>query len=190
MAEHKLTENASQYATFAGGCFWCIQERFEGIPGVIEATAGYMGGNLENPSYEDVVSGKTGHREVVRVKYDPSEISYRQLLDLFWKQIDPTDEGGQFYDRGDQYTTAVYYYSEEQKTVALISKAELQKSSKYVKPIATRILPATRFYKAEAYHQSYYRKNPAHYYQYKKGSGKVGTRKSRDGLFFSTFFRI
>ncbi len=159
-------------ATFAGGCFWCMEPAFESREGVIDVQAGYMGGNKKNPAYEEVASGKTGHKEAVQITYDPSEITYSELLDIFWQQIDPTDVKGQFTDKGSQYKTAIFYHNEEQKKSTEESKDKLQTSKKFDKPIVTEIIPATAFYKAEEYHQDYYKKDPVRYNLYKKGSGR------------------
>jgi peptide methionine sulfoxide reductase msrA/msrB len=159
-------------ATFAGGCFWCVESAFEGLPGVVEVISGYTGGFKENPSYEEVSAGVTGHLEAVRVSFDPSVITYPQLLDFFWMQIDPTDAGGQFVDRGAQYKTAIFYHSDDQKKQAEKSKAELAASGRYKKPLATEIVKASAFYPAEGYHQDYYEKNPLHYQQYRSNSGR------------------
>jgi len=159
-------------ATFAGGCFWCMEQPFESLPGVIEVVAGYMGGRSANPTYEEVSSGRTGHLEAVNITYDPSRTSYKELLDVFWKQIDPTDGGGQFADRGSQYKTAIFYHNQEQKRQALESKRQLEESRRFEKPIATKVLKASAFYKAEDYHQDYYKKCPVPYNRYKSGSGR------------------
>lgn len=158
--------------TFAGGCFWCMQPPFEHLKGVIKVTAGYTGGNAPKPTYEQVSSGTTGHYEAVQVLYDPHLITYKELLAVFWRNIDPTDELGQFADKGTQYRTAIFYHNESQKLAALESKAALGLSGKFKKPIATKILPASAFYPAEEYHQDYYQKNPMRYNLYKKGSGR------------------
>lgn len=168
-----ITQNKSmKKAIFAGGCFWCIEAAFEELDGVIEAISGYTGGDKENPTYEEVSTGKTGHYEAVQVIYDPSKISYEELLDHFWKHIDPTDTKGQFFDKGSQYRTAIFYLNETQKKLAEESKERLEKSGKFDKPIATKILPASEFYKAEEYHQDYYKKKSIEYQRYKKGSGR------------------
>ncbi|MBN1365879.1 MAG: peptide-methionine (R)-S-oxide reductase MsrB [Syntrophaceae bacterium] len=159
-------------ATFAGGCFWCMEPPFEGLDGVVEVAAGYTGGRLTNPGYEQVSTGTTGHYEAVEITYDPSRISYSELLDIFWKSIDPTDSSGQFADRGPQYRTAVFYHNEEQKRLAERSKEELAGSGFYDRPIATRIARAGVFYKAEGYHQDYYKTCPVEYGRYKAGSGR------------------
>jgi len=159
-------------ATFAGGCFWCMESPFEKMNGVIEVIAGYTGGHKANPTYEEVSSGTTGHVEAIQVKYDPSKVTYSQLLDVFWHQIDPTDSGGQFVDRGSQYRSVIFYNTEEQKRIAEQSKQALEKSGRFDKPIATEIIKATTFYKAEAYHQDYYKKNPIRYKYYRFNSGR------------------
>lgn len=161
-------------AILGGGCFWCMEPPFEQLDGVLEVTAGYSGGDEVNPSYELVSSGMSGHIEAVKVVFDPSKISYDQILDVYWRQIDPTDTGGQFADRGDHYTTAVFYTDEVQKKEAVDSKERLGKSGRFAKPIVTRILPAKEFYPAEEYHQDYYLKNVLHYKAYKTGSGRAG----------------
>ncbi|WP_050615308.1 peptide-methionine (S)-S-oxide reductase MsrA [Bacillus testis] len=161
-------------ATFAGGCFWCMVKPFDRYDGVVSVISGYTGGYKENPTYEQVCSDTTGHYEAVQITFDPNVISYRKLLDIFWMQIDPTDEGGQFYDRGSSYKTAVFYHNEKQREEAEQSKKELEESGRFSKPIVTPIIPATTFYQAEEYHQQYYEKNPAHYQAYHKGSGRAG----------------
>lgn len=160
------------HATFAGGCFWCMVEPFDQQPGILSVVSGYTGGRTEYPTYEDVCSNKTGHVEAVQITYDPDVFPYRKLLDLFWRQIDPTDPSGQFNDRGESYQTAIFYHTNEQKKIAEQSKKELEDSGKFTKPIVTPILPAQTFYPAEEKHQNYYRKNPFHYQLYKKGSGR------------------
>jgi len=159
-------------ASFAGGCFWCMEPPFERLDGVVYVHAGYQGGKEENPTYEQVSHGLTGHTETVEVVYDPSEVSYDELLRVFWINIDPTDPAGQFADKGSQYRTAIFYYDEEQRRLAEESKKDLENSGKFSEPIATQIVPATRFWRAEEYHQDYYKKNPVHYGRYKKGSGR------------------
>ena len=159
-------------ATFAGGCFWCMQPPFRAIDGVVEVVSGYAGGRKETPSYEEVSSGTTGHLEAVQVTYDPGKVSYETLLDTFWRQIDPTDSGGQFADRGSQYHTAVFYHDEEQKRLAEESKRRLDASGKFPRAVATEIRPFTNFYPAEEYHQDYDRKNPGRYHEYKVLSGR------------------
>jgi peptide methionine sulfoxide reductase msrA/msrB len=159
-------------ATFAGGCFWCTEADFEKLPGVVKVVSGYTGGQKENPTYAEVSSGKTGHVEAVQVYYDPSKISYEELLDTFWKHIDPTDGGGQFVDRGPQYRSVIFYHDDEQKRLAEKSKDALGKSGKFNKPIATEILRFTKFYEAEEYHQDYYKNHSLRYSFYRHGSGR------------------
>lgn len=161
-----------ELATFAGGCFWCMVSPFEELPGIYGIVSGYTGGHTANPTYEEVCSNRTGHYEAVQIAFDPSVFPYRKLLELFWQQIDPTDEGGQFHDRGDSYRTAIFYHTEEQRQEAEASKLALEQSGRFAKPIVTAILPAAPFYPAEEYHQQYHKKNPAHYRRYRKGSGR------------------
>ena len=164
-------------ATFAGGCFWCTEQPLEELDGVEEVIAGYIGGHKENPTYEEVCTGTTGHLEAVQVKYDPEKISFNELLNQFWKTIDPTDPGGQFVDRGSQYRTAIFYHNEEQKKTAEESKEALNESGLFERPIATEIRAATVFYKAEEYHQDYYITCPVRYNTYKSGSGRKQFQK-------------
>lgn len=159
-------------ATFAGGCFWCMQPPFQETAGVIEVVAGYAGGTKEHPSYEEVSSGTTGHLESVQVTYDPGLVSYEKLLKVFWTQIDPTDENGQFGDRGSQYHTAIFYHDEDQRQIAEASKKKINESRKFKNPVATEIRPYKTFYPAEEYHQNYAKKKPGVYQQYKKYSGR------------------
>ncbi len=161
-------------ATFAGGCFWCMEPPFHQLNGVHDVIAGFTGGSERDPSYEDVVYGRTGHRESAQISYDPSVVSYEKLLYTFWRNIDPTDSGGQFADRGAHYKTAIFYHNDEQKQLAEKSKRELESSGKFDEPIVTDILPVTEFYRAEDYHQDYYKTNPLHYNAYKMGSGRDG----------------
>lgn len=169
-----MTENHfnQALATFAGGCFWCMVSPFDEQPGIIQVLSGYTGGHTENPTYQEVCSETTGHYEAVQITYDPAQFPYERLLALFWQQIDPTDAGGQFHDRGDSYRTAIFYHNEEQRELAEQSKQELEQSGRFDKPIATQILPAKVFYPAEEYHQHYYKKNSFHYKMYRKGSGR------------------
>jgi peptide methionine sulfoxide reductase msrA/msrB len=164
---------APAVAIFAGGCFWCVESAFDDLPGVIEAVSGYTGGGATAPTYEDVSAGRTGHVEAVRVRYDPTRVGYDRLLDVFWRQIDPTDDGGQFADRGAQYRTVIFYQDEEQRARAESSKAALAASGRFAAPLVTRILPAGPFHEAEAYHQDYHRKNPTAYERYRRGSGRA-----------------
>ncbi|MEK5644236.1 methionine sulfoxide reductase [Paenibacillus rhizosphaerae] len=159
-------------ATFAGGCFWCMVTPFEELPGIVSIVSGYTGGHKPNPTYEEVCSETTGHVEAVQITFNPDIFPYEKLLELFWQQIDPTDAGGQFYDRGSSYQTAIFYHSEEQREKAEASKQALERSGRFDKPIVTPILPAGPFYEAEDYHQDYHKKNPGHYKRYRKGSGR------------------
>jgi peptide-methionine (S)-S-oxide reductase len=164
----------TEKATFAGGCFWCMVKPFDTLPGIEEVVSGYTGGDLPNPTYEQVCSNATGHVEAVQITFQPELFPYEKLLEVFWTQIDPTDAGGQFFDRGSSYKTAIFYHSEEQRLAAEKSKQELNNSGKFQKPVATQILEAKPFYLAEEYHQDYYKKNPAHYNRYSVGSGRAG----------------
>jgi peptide methionine sulfoxide reductase msrA/msrB len=159
-------------ATFAGGCFWCIEAPFDKTEGVVSAVSGYTGGDEKKPTYGEVSSGATGHVEAVLVTYDIQKISYQQLLNIYWRQFDPTDAGGSFYDRGTQYTSAIFYHNDEQQALARATKETLAQTGPFDKPIVTPIRPATEFYAAEEYHQDYYKKNPSHYYRYRTGSGR------------------
>jgi peptide-methionine (S)-S-oxide reductase len=158
-------------ATFAGGCFWCMQPPFDRLDGVISTTVGYTGGHTKNPTYEEVESGVTGHAEAIQITYDPNKISYAKLLDTFWHNIDPLTPNGQFCDHGTQYRSAIFYHNDEQKRLAEESKKALEASGRFQKPIVTQIVPASEFYPAEEDHQDYYRKNPVryHYYRYRCG---------------------
>ncbi|WP_077621798.1 peptide-methionine (R)-S-oxide reductase MsrB [Sediminibacillus massiliensis] len=167
-----MAEINQERATFAGGCFWCMVEPFDERPGIYSVISGYTGGTTENPTYEEVCSNTTGHVEAVQITYDPDIFSYERLLEIFWKQIDPTDAGGQFNDRGESYQTAIFYHNEKQKELAEKSKRELEQSGRFDNPIVTPILPASTFYKAEEKHQDYYKKQSFHYKLYKKGSGR------------------
>jgi methionine-S-sulfoxide reductase len=173
----RAQENAAssqKTAVFAGGCFWCMQKPFDQTPGVVKTVVGYCGGGEANPTYEQVSAKKTGHRESIQVTYDPSKVSYDQLLDVFWHQIDPTQGDGQFADRGQPYKAAIFYANEEEKKLAEASKAKLGESGKFNKPLVTDLLPAAPFYAAEDYHQKYYQKNAADYQAYYVGSGRAG----------------
>ncbi|CAH1218190.1 peptide-methionine (S)-S-oxide reductase MsrA [Paenibacillus sp. JJ-223] len=167
-----MEQHTSEKATFAGGCFWCMVSPFEELPGIQGVVSGYTGGHTENPTYEEVCSETTGHVEAVQITFDPAIFPYSKLVELFWQQIDPTDAGGQFHDRGSSYQTAIFYHTEEQREIAEASKAALEQSGRFDKPIFTPILPAQTFYPAEEYHQGYHRKNPGHYKRYSKGSGR------------------
>ena len=164
-------------AIFAGGCFWCIQPAFDTAKGVIKTVVGYCGGTEPNPTYEVVSSEKTGYRESIQITYDPANISYDQLLDIYWRQIDPTQADGQFTDIGPSYRAAIFYGNDGEKKVAEASKEKLAHSGKFNKPIVTEILPAMKFYPAEAYHQKYYRQNPEHFEAFEEGSGRVSFKK-------------
>ena len=159
-------------AYFAGGCFWCTEGDFEKVPGVIEVISGYAGGHLDNPKYEDVNTEKTGHRESVEVIYDSTKVNYKQLVQYFMEHIDPTDNGGQFHDRGESYTTAIFYKTESEKNIADSVIADANKSGVYDKPIAVKVLAFSNFYKAEDYHQNYHTNNPVRYGYYRSGSGR------------------
>jgi len=159
-------------ATFAGGCFWCMEPPFEHVPGVEKVVSGYAGGPEPNPTYEQVSSGTTGHVEAVQITYDPARVTYERLLDIFWREIDPTDDGGQFVDRGPQYRTVVFVHDDAQRTAAETSKAALAASGRIKAPIVTRIVPFTTFYPAEEYHQNFDEKSPVRYRSYKSGSGR------------------
>lgn len=159
-------------ATFAGGCFWCMEPPYKGEDGVKEVISGYTGGHKENPTYQEVTSGTTGHYEAVQITFDPQIITYHELLDIFWRQIDPTDPGGSFADRGSQYKTAIFTHDSKQKEIAQQSKRDLEESGPFDKPVVTEILEADTFYEAEDYHQNFYLKNPARYKSYKKNSGR------------------
>ncbi|MEN1969413.1 peptide-methionine (R)-S-oxide reductase MsrB [Lentibacillus sp. N15] len=162
-----------QLATFAGGCFWCMVEPFDERPGVINVVSGYTGGTTQNPTYEEVCTHTTGHVEAVQITFNPTLMPYEQLVETFWQQIDPTDAGGQFNDRGESYQTAIFYHNQEQKEIAESSKQKFANSGKFSRPIVTPILPAKPFYPAEAEHQHYYKTHSFHYNLYKKGSGRA-----------------
>jgi peptide methionine sulfoxide reductase msrA/msrB len=168
----RTNEERYQHATFAGGCFWCMVSPFQSREGIINVVSGYTGGNTANPSYKMVCSGTTGHYEAVDITFDSTKISYGQLLDLFWRQINPTDAEGQFNDHGFQYQSAIFYHSADQKILAEESKARLQASGLFNKPIVTKVLPAKEFYPAEDYHQNFHEKDPEHYQRYRRGSGR------------------
>ena len=170
----KIMNNNYEKAYFAGGCFWCMEPPFEALEGVIEATSGYMGGTVENPTYEEVCTGETGHAEVVEVLFDPSVISYEELLEVFWRNIDPTALNYQFADVGSQYRTEIFTVNEEQNSLALESKKALANSGKFTKEIVTAISPAPEFYIAEEYHQDFYKKQSMRYQMYAKASGRKG----------------
>ncbi|MDH5543335.1 MAG: peptide-methionine (S)-S-oxide reductase MsrA [Nitrospinota bacterium] len=162
----------TEIATFAGGCFWCMEPPFEKLDGVLCVISGYAGGKKENPSYEEVSSGGTGHTESIQIVFNPKKVSYGELLDVFWRNIDPTDAHGQFVDKGDQYRPAIFYHDDEQKRIAEGSKKKLQSSGKFDRPVVVEIVPAGPFYPAEEYHQDYYKKNPVRYKYYRYNSGR------------------
>jgi methionine-S-sulfoxide reductase len=170
-AEETVPADAST-AIFAGGCFWCMEGPFEKLDGVYAVESGYTGGKEVNPSYEEVSAGLTGHVEAVRIYYDPKKVSFEQLLDVYWKQIDPTDAGGQFADRGRQYRPVLFYANEKERAAILASREKLERSKRFSSPIVVAIEPAGPFYRAEDYHQDYYKKNPDHYNRYSEGSGR------------------
>jgi len=159
-------------ATFAGGCFWCMEPPYDKLDGVVSTISGYTGGHQKDPTYRQVSAGVTGHAEAVEITYDPRKISYEKLLDVFWHNVDPTDAGGQFCDRGNQYRTAIFYHDDEQKRLAEASKTALEKSKPFEQPIVTKIVVADTFYPAEDYHQDYYIKNPIRYKFYRFSCGR------------------
>ena len=163
---------ALQKATFAGGCFWCMEPPFDELPGVHSTTSGYIGGQTKNPTYREVSSGQTGHAEAVEIVFDPTQISYAKLLEVFWRNVDPTTPNRQFCDVGSQYRTAIFYHNDEQKQLAEASKKALEQSGQLSQPIVTEIVPATVFYPAEEYHQDYYQKNPLRYKFYRYSCGR------------------
>ena len=169
-----MTANAQQLekATFAGGCFWCMEQPFDELDGVISTTSGYTGGQKDDPTYREVSAGTTGHAESVEVLFDPDKVSYSELLDVFWRNIDPTTPDRQFVDVGTQYRTAIFYHSDEQKRLAEESREKMDGSGRFGKPVVTEITPAGTFYRAEDYHQDYYKKNPIRYKFYRLGSGR------------------
>jgi peptide-methionine (S)-S-oxide reductase len=158
------------HAAFAGGCFWCMVHPFDQIPGVVKVTSGYAGGHTQHPTYEEVSGGSTGHAESVEVVYDPAKVTYRKLLDTYWRNVDPFTPNAQFCDHGNQYRTAIFYATPEQKRLAEESKAELQR--RFKEPIVTQIVPLTQFWPAEDYHQDYYKKNPVRYKFYRYNCGR------------------
>lgn len=159
-------------ATFAGGCFWCMEAPFDVLPGVVSTTSGYTGGFKKNPSYDEVSAGKTGHAEAVQITYDSTQISYAQLLQVFWRNIDPLASNRQFCDSGSQYRSAIFYHNAEQQRLAVASKQQLENSGRFQQPIVTEIVAAAEFYPAEEYHQDFYKKNPLRYKAYRAGCGR------------------
>src|SRR5688572_11380997 len=171
-AAQPAAQAATAKATLAGGCFWCMEPPYDKLPGVVSTTSGYVGGKTPNPTYEQVSAGGTGHAEAVQIVYDPNKITYEKLLEVFWRNIDPTDGSGQFCDKGNQYRSAIFYHNEEQKKIAEQSKAALEKSKPFNGQLVTQIVPATEFYPAEDYHQDYYQKNPIRYKFYRSRCGR------------------
>jgi len=169
--KYQSSSDRSAKATLAGGCFWCMEPPFDKLDGVISTTVGYTGGHRKNPTYQEVSSGTTGHAEAIQIVYDPKKITYDELLEVFWQNIDPTDDGGQFCDRGNQYRTAIFYHDEQQKRLAEESKKALIESKRF-KEVATETTAASTFYPAEEYHQDYYKKNPIRYKYYRYGCGR------------------
>jgi len=159
-------------AYFAGGCFWCMEEAFENVEGVLSVTSGYMGGTVANPSYEEVSAGRTGHAESVEVVYDPARVSYQKLLDAFWRNVDPITPNAQFCDHGSQYRSAIFFQTDEEKRASDISKQAIEQSKRFKEPIVTQIVMASQFYPAEEYHQDFYKKNPVRYHAYRAGCGR------------------
>jgi methionine-S-sulfoxide reductase len=168
-------------AVFAGGCFWCIQPAFDKASGVIKTVVGYCGGTEPNPTYQLVTSEKTNYRESIEITYDPKKISYETLLDIYWRQIDPTQVDGQFTDIGPSYRAAIFYGNPEEKKIAEATKTKLASAGKFKKPIVTEILPAMKFWPAEDYHQKYYRQNPEHFEAFEEGSGRVSFKNKTWG---------
>ena len=172
LASPSLQAQSSAEATFAGGCFWCMEPPYDNQPGVTSTISGYIGGELENPTYEEISQGGTGHAEVVQIEYDSEQISYEQLLEIFWRNVDPFAVDRQFCDVGDQYRSAIFYHDEAQRELAEASKAEME--ARFDREIATQIVPATKFWPAEEYHQNYYQKNPVRYKFYRYSCGRDG----------------
>ena len=180
-AAEKPSLPQTRTAVFAGGCFWCIQPAFDKAQGVIKTVVGYCGGTESNPTYKLVTSEKTKYRESIEITYDPAKISYDQLLDIYWRQIDPTQSDGQFTDIGPSYRAAIFFGDAEEKKIAEASKEQLSRSGKFKKPIVTEILPAMKFWPAEDYHQKYYRENPERFEAFEEGSGRVSFKKDKWG---------
>jgi len=172
-ADEQKAEKKTAFATFAGGCFWCMEEALDKVDGVVSTTSGYTGGRAKNPTYEDVSAGGTGHAESVEILYDPTKVSYAKLLDVFWRNIDPTTPDRQFCDHGAQYRSAIFYHDATQKRLAEESRKMLEKSRPFKGPIVTEIAPASAFYSAEEYHQNFYEKNPIRYKLYKYNCGRA-----------------
>jgi peptide methionine sulfoxide reductase msrA/msrB len=180
-AAQNSSPSQTRTAVLAGGCFWCIQPAFDKAPGVIKTVVGYCGGTEPNPTYKLVTSEKTKYRESIEITYDPAKISYEQLLDIYWRQIDPTQSDGQFTDIGPSYRAAIFYGNAEEKKIAEASKEKLTRSGKFKKPIVTEILPAIKFWPAEDYHQKYYRQNPERFEAFEEGSGRESFKKEKWG---------
>lgn len=181
MSNNKYAHMATENAYFAGGCFWCMEPVFDAIEGVVDTTVGYIGGKQETANYNDVSAGRTNHFEAVQVTYVPDIVSYKTLLDAFWQSIDPTDKDGQFADKGRHYQTAIFLKQDSDRAIVEASIKDLLSKKSYDKPIATKLLPESPFYKAEEYHQNYYQKNSVHYNAYKIGSGRAGYLKNTWG---------
>ncbi len=173
LATQAAVQAGPSKAFFAGGCFWCMEEVFEKIPGVTSVTSGYMGGRVENPSYEEVSAGATGHAEAVEVSYDPDKVTYTQLLDAFWHNVDPVTPDAQFCDHGSQYRSVIFYQTEEQQRIAEESKRAIEQAKRFAQPIVTELVMASKFYPAEEYHQDFYKKNPIRYKFYKFNCGRA-----------------
>jgi peptide methionine sulfoxide reductase msrA/msrB len=180
-AAQNSSPSETRTAVFAGGCFWCIQPAFDKAQGVVKTVVGYCGGTEPNPTYKLVTSEKTNYRESIEIIYDPAKISYEQLLDIYWRQIDPTQSDGQFTDIGPSYRAAIFYGNDDEKKIAEASKEKLARSGKFKKPIVTEILPAMKFWPAEDYHQKYYRLNPERFEAFEEGSGRVSFKKDKWG---------
>ena len=182
------TDDELATATFAGGCFWCVESDFDKVPGVVETVSGYTGGTADNPTYKQVTMGGTGHREAVQIRYDPKQVSYERLLHIFWRSVDPTDGGGQFCDRGESYQTAIFVENDEERLLAEASKEALEKSMVLDAPVVTPIERAGEFYPAEDYHQDYYTKSPFRYRYYRFACGRdsmvqqVWGKQAHDGI--------
>ena len=170
---HAAESGSTAKAYFAGGCFWCMEEAFEKVNGVIDTVSGYMGGTVKNPTYEQVSAGQTGHAESVEVRYDPSKVTYTQLVEAFWQNVDPVTPDAQFCDHGNQYRAAIFYQGEDEKRLAEDSKRAIEQSKRFSAPIVTQIVPASEFYPAEEYHQDFYKKNPVRYKFYKFTCGRA-----------------
>jgi peptide-methionine (S)-S-oxide reductase len=170
---HATDSSSTAKAYFAGGCFWCMEEAFEKVNGVIETVSGYMGGTVKNPTYEEVSAGQTGHAESVEVRYDPSKVTYTQLLEAFWRNVDPVTPDAQFCDHGNQYRAAIFYQGEEEKRLAEESKRAIEQSRRFSSPIVTQVIAASEFFQAEEYHQDFYKKNPIRYKYYKFTCGRA-----------------